>query len=125
MLSNRHETFRYEFSPPLQCNFNIKLENELEKVSHYGNAEIRNISPHGLMFSTNLNIPKKWDMIKVNIKFTLEEMEFLVSGHFRWKKEFMGIYSYGVLLDNDNEVEKNIINQLKRYSKKKHNLPLD
>ncbi|MBS4200534.1 PilZ domain-containing protein [Bacillus sp. FJAT-49732] len=122
MLSRRNEAFRYIFSPPLHCHFNIALENEPNKVTHYGNAEIHNISPHGLMLSTKLNIPQNRDMIRVSIKFTLEEMNFLVSGHFRWKKTHTGEFMYGVLLDTDKEVERKIINQLKIVSKRKHNL---
>ncbi|MCR2822934.1 PilZ domain-containing protein [Lederbergia panacisoli] len=122
MLSNRHEAFRYIFSPPLQCQFNIAIENEPDKVSHFGHAEIHNISPHGIMFSSKFNIPQNRDLVRVSIKFTLEEMDFFVSGHFRWKKTHAEEFMYGILLDNDKEVEKKIINQLKIISKKKHNL---
>ncbi|MCJ8007410.1 PilZ domain-containing protein [Lederbergia wuyishanensis] len=122
MISNRHEAFRYTFSPPLPCEFNLALESDLDRVSHFGNAEIHNISPHGLMFSTELNIPQNRDMVRVRVKFTLEEMDFLVSGHFRWKETHIGEFLYGVLLDNDVEVEQKIINQLKILSKKKHNM---
>lgn len=122
MLSERHESFRYEFSPPLQCKFNIALESKPDKESHFGNAEILNISPHGLKFKTNLNIPKDWDMIKVNIKFTLMDMELLVSGHLRWKQENTGSYLYGVHLENDNELQQKIIDQLKKLSRQKHNM---
>ncbi|MBS4195647.1 PilZ domain-containing protein [Lederbergia citri] len=125
MLSNRHEAFRYNFSPPLNCQFNIALEGEPEKASHFGDAEIHNISPHGLMFSTKLNIPQNRDMIRVSIQFTLEEIEFLVSGHFRWKETHTGEFMYGVQLENNEEVEQQIINQLKKVSRKKHNMPLN
>ncbi|MBS4218940.1 PilZ domain-containing protein [Bacillus sp. FJAT-49711] len=122
MLGNRHEAFRYNFSPPLPCQFNIAIENEPDKVSQFGNAEIHNISPHGLMFSTELNIPQNRDMIRVSVKLTLEEMDFLVSGHFRWKEKHIGECMYGVLLENNEEMEQRIINQLKILSKRKHNM---
>lgn len=123
MFSQRHEAFRYEFSPPLQCQFNIALADHPDSTSHFGNAEIHNISPHGLMFKSTLNIPKVWDRIRVNIKFTIMEMEFLVSGHFRWKEIAGGSYLYGIHLENDDELQQKIINQLKKFSRKKHNMP--
>lgn len=124
MLSERHESFRYDFSPPLQCEFNIALENHPDSASHFGIAEIHNISPHGLMFKSELNIPKGWDMIRVNIKFTLMDMEFLVSGHFRWKEISSGSHLYGVHLENDDELQQKIISQLKKLSRKKHNMTI-
>ena len=125
MLSNRHEAFRYDFSPPLQCQFNLALENDSNAVSHFGNAEIHNISPHGLMFKTDLRIPIDWDMIRVGIKFTLLEAEIMVSGHLRWKKVHAMGFMYGVHLDNDDKMQEEIITQLKKFSRKKHNMPLE
>lgn len=124
MLSERHEAFRYEFSPPLQCQFNIALENEPDTASHFGDAEIHNISLNGLMFKTSLNIPRGWDSIRVTVKFSLIDMEFVVLGHFRWNEIVTGNYFYGIQLENDDELNKKIINQLKKLSRIKHNMPL-
>lgn len=124
MLSERHEAFRYEFSPPLQCQFNIAIEDQSDSASHFGLAEIHNISPHGLMFKSTLNIPKGWEMIRVNIKFALIDMEFQVSGHFKWKEIATGSYFYGVQLENDDEIQQKIITQLKKFSRKQHNMPI-
>jgi len=122
MLSERHESFRYEFTPPLQCEFNISVDHEPEKASPFGIGEINNISPHGLMFSTPLNIPKHWDMISISIKFVLLDMEFLVSGHFKWRESHLERYVYGVHLNTDEELQRKIVEQLKKYSKQKLDL---
>nr|WP_233167864.1 PilZ domain-containing protein [Paenibacillus roseus] len=122
MLSERHESFRYEFSPPIECQFNISLEDGSDTESNFGVAEIHNISPHGLMFRSTLHIPKVWESIKVKIKFTLVNMEFLVVGRVRWKEMSTGSYLYGVHLENDDELQQKIIDHLKKFSRNKHNM---
>lgn len=124
MLSERHEAFRYDFSQPLHCQFNIELEGQPDSASNFGDAEILNISPHGLKFKSTLNIPKGWDLIRVNVNFTLMDTEFLVSGHFRWVEFASGSYIYGIHLENENVLQEEIITQLKKFSRKQHNMPI-
>lgn len=124
MLSERHEAFRYEFPQPLHCQFNIALKDRLESASQLGDAEILNISPHGLKFKSTLDIPKGWDSVKVNVNFTLMDTAFTVSGHIRWKEVAAGSYVYGILLENGKEIQEGLITQLKKFSRKQRNMPI-
>lgn len=118
MLSLRHEGFRYEFAHPHPCSFELISIDTLQIESHWGSAVLHDLSPHGMNFRTNLNIPVNEKKIGIMVSFTLIEEEIVATGYLMWQKREGGYYSYGVQLDNDEIQERKIVEELKKYVKK-------
>lgn len=117
MKYRRHETFRYQFEEPIVCTFRIlKVENK-ERVSSIGDAWIFDISEGGLKLTTPLNIPLDNKLIEIEITFKLNETELLLTGILLWKKSHRKDYSYGVQFTIDEKLKRNLIEELKIYSK--------
>jgi len=123
MRYNRHEAFRYEFEKPLTALFQIVEIDDESVSSSKGEAEIINISPKGIKLNSKLNIPKTDDKsIYLAISFELNDKPLNVEGVIVWKKTKGKSVDYGIDLHMDESAEKELIDQLKMYSKRAHHL---
>lgn len=125
MLSKRKEHFRYNFMIPHQAVFSIiktgrSLNDQPVKTS-LGQAEILNISPGGLKIQTIYDIPLDDDIL-LEIKFTINDHIFLITGQIRWQQKIDDEYVYGIKLVVSPEEKRELIDELKKYSRRIHRI---
>ncbi len=119
MLSHRKEPFRYTFEKPIDCLFEITEVSDHEVSSSKGEAQIVNLSPHGMKMISHLAIPRADDKsVHVSVSFTLIDKTITAEGTIVWINRRHNNYEYGIDLIENEEVEKEIIEQLKLYAKK-------
>lgn len=116
MRSNRKEPFRYTFSDPVPCLFQIVILGK--PVSSKGKAYIIDISLEGMKLNSELNLPLgSKGRIHLLISFKLNDQEMTYYGAIVWQSYKGTSYNYGVKLwvyDNDKE---RLIKHLKTYSR--------
>lgn len=119
MKYKREEYFRFTFGEPLQAQFKIKkINNEIVKSSK-GKAEIIDLSPAGLKFSSELRIDEaKRNNIEVIINFKLNDLDLSIKGVIVWVKEKYDMFEYGIEFLPDQEIAGNLIEELKEFAKK-------
>ena len=117
MRYRRDETFRYQFEVPIPCEFRVVKIDHVEKKSKVGTASIIDISQRGLKIATLLNIPFEKKIVEIEITFTLNSTPLIVIGELLWKKESAKNYTYGVKLTIDQSLQKELVEELKIYSK--------
>lgn len=119
MKYKRETAFRYTFKEPLPAFFKIvMIDNKLVETSE-GYAKIIDISPRGLKLNSELDIPNTEERrIKLSIRFSINDEDFLFVGDIVWKKQEGKTINYGIELFVDDSAEIEIIKQLKIYSKK-------
>ena len=118
MRYNREAPFRYTFENPIPAYFQIiKIDGESVKTSE-GDATIINISPGGAKLQSKLNIPEiDHKSIELSIRFKLNEKELTYNGFIIWKKKWGATIDYGIKMEEDDDDKKELIDQLKIYSK--------
>lgn len=117
MRYRRQESFRYQFEEPIACTFRIlKVENK-ERVSNIGEAYIYDISEGGVKLTTSLNVTLDNKKIEIEISFRLNEEELFLTGLLVWKKNHINDFSYGVHFTIDEKVKRQLIEELKIFSK--------
>ncbi|WP_106496745.1 PilZ domain-containing protein [Lentibacillus sp. Marseille-P4043] len=120
MRYKRDEAFRYEFGTPLEAFFTIEEVNGNSVESSEGEASIIDLSLNGMKLATTLEMSNRND-IKVLIRFMLNDNEYLVQGEIIWSKAHLDEYNYGIQFALDEQVQDNLIDDLKELGKSKVN----
>jgi hypothetical protein len=115
MRYKRNEAFRYQLNDSLDAIFTLKVEEDT--LSSKGHALIYNISPNGLRFRTEYNLPVGDSRLLLQLLFILNENEISMPGHITWKKKIGSLFEYGFEGTEDNEAKQKIINGLKELSR--------
>ncbi len=113
MLYKRTEYFRFTFAKPLEAQFRILLDEGQKRETHRGPCQLLNLSPGGSKLFAVYNIPLDNEPIRITLNFTLHESSLEVSGLLVWKKPFKNGFTYGFEFDENLEMEKQVINELK------------
>ncbi|WP_096201734.1 PilZ domain-containing protein [Bacillus sp. FJAT-45350] len=117
MRYRRQDGFRYQFEEPVACSFRILKVGNKDVQSKPGKASIYDLSEGGLKLTTPISIPLNQE-IKVEVVFILNNNELKITGLLAWKKEnISGDYSYGVDFISDKVLQRQMIEELKIYSK--------
>lgn|SRR5690625_4835314 len=120
MISNRKESFRYEFPEKIPALFTIKQIDEKDVTTASGEAEIVNISLQGIRFRTKLDIPKVNEKkIHLHISFKLNEKQFQLLGKIVWKRNKYPENEYGMQLFTNETEQMELLQHLKIYARKK------
>lgn len=118
MKFRRQETFRYQFENPINCLFRILKVDSKELTSKIGKAYVNDISEGGIKISSPLSIPLENKVIEIELIFKLNQEDLILTGTLAWRKDhFNNQYSYGVQLTIDESLKKQLIQELKIYSK--------
>lgn len=117
MRYRRQESFRYQFEEPIACTFRILKVEDKERVSNIGNAYVYDISEGGVKLTTPLNVSLDNMKIEIEISFRLNEEELLLTGLLVWKKNHKNDFSYGVHFTIDEKLKRQLIEELKIFSK--------
>ncbi|UII57197.1 PilZ domain-containing protein [Cytobacillus spongiae] len=118
MIYRRDEAFRFEFNRPIHGTFKLLKINDKSGQSKLGSADIIDLSPNGLRFESGLDLPLEQNSLLIEVNFILNERLIRILGTPKWKKTHGTRYIYGFTGINDQETKKEIIEELKIYSKK-------
>lgn len=116
----RTEGFRFTFGEPIPAKY-IILENgepgELEATKH--SCEIIDVSPRGMkMFSYHDIGESNSKMLQLEVQFVLDEVLIKAIGEIVWEKNYGTKTQYGLLFDNQPQIEELIVSELKIRRKK-------
>ncbi|WP_445488556.1 PilZ domain-containing protein [Niallia sp. 03133] len=115
MHYKRHEPFRFQFKEPITAT--LSFQNREGEISKIGKATIIDVSPNGLKFTSELDLPIKNENLLFFISFILNDKEFSIPGNISWKKIRSDYFLYGYKGKNDEETKKGITKALKEYAK--------
>ncbi|MEC5424058.1 PilZ domain-containing protein [Virgibacillus sp. C22-A2] len=115
MRYNREEPFRYTFGQPVPAYFRISNIGGRGVSTAEGEAVIIDISPSGARIHTDLNIPfTKENTVDIVLRFELSDKELIQAGGIVWKNYKN---EYGIDFFTEDIDEKQLIEQLKLYTK--------
>lgn len=120
MRYKRDEPFRYQFDVPVDGNFVILLNNvEADKLtrSDTGELKVSDISPGGMSFITELDLPTNQQDYMIEVKLQLIDQEIVMHGHIVWKEKKGEHYTYGLQGVIDEETEQLIVQAVKAFNK--------
>lgn len=113
MRYNRNEAFRYQLT--IDAVFTVKVDEAT--LSSKGHALINNISPNGLRFQTEYDLPVGDTRLLLQLHFHLNGKEIVMPGQISWKKQIGNQYEYGFEGTGNKEAKQQIIKGLKELSR--------
>ncbi|MGP7818928.1 PilZ domain-containing protein [Niallia sp. 01092] len=116
MRYKRDEPFRFQFKEPIEATFTFHTTDNTS-LSKPGNAEIIDLSPNGLKFISELDLPVNNEHLLFCFTFKLNNKEFIIPGNIIWKKPRLNQFLYGYEGKNDEGTKKRIVEMLKEYVK--------
>lgn len=120
MLYRRDESFRFTFDHPIEGTFKILRINGVAGISKEGPASIIDLSPNGVRFSSPLNLPISEKSLLFEVCFVINEKPLSILAEPRWKKRVSPTsFTYGLVDIDSDETKKEIIEELKVYSRNK------
>ena len=120
MRYRREEPFRFVFDEQIPARFSIIEANGRAVDTQEGAAKIVDLSLSGLKIESKLSIPLSSDnRVKISIRFKLNGFEYKLNGEIVWKKSYLHEFHYGIKLFSDENVQNELIKQLKNLSKLK------
>lgn len=121
--SRRKEPFRYIFTKPVDCSFEITEINGSVLTSKIVYAKLIDLSRNGCRIESKLNLNCKANRIKIRIGFNFTDKDISVVGYLRWQQSSISYHSYGVLFEKNSGLSATIIEELKVYTKASSNSP--
>src|SRR5690625_463189 len=119
-ISKRKEPFRFIFTEPIAATFEIIQIGDRQVSSSRSDAIVKDLSPQGMKLNTSLKMPQAhFYSVQLSIEFTLNSKPLTAQGMIVWMKNLGKTYDYGISLFEHKERERDIIEQLKQYSRKK------
>lgn len=118
MLYRRDEPFRFAFGNPIEGTFKILKIDDMSGNSKEGPALILDLSPNGIRLTSSLDLPIDKKKIIMEVLFILNEKTISIIGQPKWKKQVgVSSFNYGLVGLENEETKKEIINELKEYSR--------
>lgn len=117
-VSMRKEPFRYKFKLPIPGDFRITHSDHAEVRSKLGKMELVDLSLNGARIATKYHIALNGRHIKVMLQFQFMTFHFSIPGRLVYQLKGNGVYYYGVHLETDDAIRRQIISELKLYAKK-------
>jgi hypothetical protein len=112
--SKRNESFRYSFTPELQCLIQLYEINSQPLASKQAMANLLDLSPEGCKLMCDLDFKVSYNESKIIIALELlQNME--LRGTLIWQEQVSRTFLYGVKIDETHKEE--ITEQLKAYTK--------
>lgn len=120
MTFKRTEGFRFTFGEPIDANFVILIDGRSENVERTKYlCEIVDISPHGMKIFSHKDISEHNNQrVQLEVQFILDEVLIKAVGEIVWTKPFGGRIQYGLVFEDQSNVEELIVNELKLRRKK-------
>ncbi|PPA70140.1 PilZ domain-containing protein [Jeotgalibacillus proteolyticus] len=118
MRYKRNEAFRFSFDHPIDGQFSIYEINGKELRTGEGKMKVLDLSPSGARIQSGLSIPfTENQSIKILLHFYLNDSFMIFRGKIVWGKTDNHINTYGVQFLNNENLQEEIIRQLKVYVK--------
>ena len=122
MRFKRDEGFRFSFGTPILAFFTIEELNGKKIGTSEGEARVLDLSPNGMKFASQLDIPKSnQNDVKITVRFTLHESEHHIQGQIIWKQKAVDGFFYGMQFSINEEDKEIMIKDLKHFAKWQYN----
>lgn len=115
MRYRRQETFRYILPNPRFIPYRLIWE---DKELHDGEAQLLNISAHGLKMRCDYLFPLS-EGLKVQVKLDLVPLiqPLDLTGHVRHRAQMGSLYDYGIRLDSNSDETQQLVTMIKAYAR--------
>lgn len=118
MNFKRKEGFRYVFNEPLSGKFTL-ITNGRTLGHEYYPCKILDISPRGMKLFSEAEINEYMvSTLKFEIHFILDVTNIRAVGDIVWSKPYGAGKQYGILLQDQADIDELIIEEMKRRRKK-------
>lgn len=120
MYYKRSEGFRFDFQNPLSANFKILVNGIADQMNeNYYSCEILDVSPRGMKMFSNANFGEHTNnMLQFEIHFILDEVSIHAVGDIVWERTYANGKQYGLIFNNQPNLEALIVTELKARRKK-------
>ncbi|WP_047982615.1 PilZ domain-containing protein [Ornithinibacillus contaminans] len=112
MRFKREEAFRYEFQEPLAVEIQLAATDEKEEAKKI-KGKIIELSPDGARLTTEDEIAGE----EITISFKLNDKNYYFTSNIVWTKQLMTTYTYGLSHNIDEELQREIIEEIKVYAR--------
>ena len=116
----RTEGFRFTFDEPISARYIVLVNGkpeDIEATKH--SCEIIDISPRGMkMFSYHDIGESNSKLVQLEVQFILDEVLIKAIGEIVWEKNYGSKTQYGLLFENQPQIEELIVSELKIRRKK-------
>jgi hypothetical protein len=124
MKSDRKESFRYKFNNPIDCTFQIIEVDQTKVESKSGQAKLIDLSPKGIRMWSTLSFPIDGQELVIKIQFRLNEDPLVRKCKLIWKKDdYEGGFYYGMALLVEQNIQKNNVTELKKFTRRLAGMP--
>ena len=121
MLFRREEPFRFTFGDPIKGIFRILQIDGISGLTKESPILILDLSPNGIKFSSPIDLPINNKQFLMEVIFVLNVKSIIMLAEPKWKKPGANSsFVYGLVGLDDVETKKEIINELKEYSRRTH-----
>jgi len=121
MLFKRQEPFRYTFSQPIKGEIYCIEEKGKVTSTNRESVEILDLSPSGLKIKSTENFQIS-SHIRYSFQFSLDGELIQTTAYPIWKTNQFHYFIYGFKMEQSDTEKQAIIETLKQYSKKQHQL---
>lgn len=119
MIYRRNEAFRFTFGNPINGTLKVLRINGVSRSSGEGQVTILDLSPNGIKIVSSLDFPIVDKIFLMEISFILNEKNVAMLAQPKWKKQVgQSSFSYGLVGMDNEETRKEIIEELKEYSRR-------
>lgn len=112
MRFKREEAFRYEFQEPLAVEIQLAVADDEEEAKKI-KGKIIELSPDGARLTTEEEITGE----VVTISFKLNDTSYYFMSNIVWTKQLMTTYTYGLSHNIDDDLQREIIEDIKVYAR--------
>lgn len=121
MLFRREEPFRFTFGDPIKGVFRILQIDGISGHTKESPVLILDLSPNGIKFSSHIDLPIEKKHFLMEVTFVLNEKSISMLAETKWKKPVANTtFIYGLVGLDNIETKKEIIEELKEYSRRTH-----
>ncbi|KAB7669335.1 PilZ domain-containing protein [Bacillus sp. B1-b2] len=118
MRYKRHESFRYQFNEHIEAEFTFNQQDDHSTISSQkGKAYVHDISPNGLRFHSEFDLPINANHSSLILEFILNEENMSLPGQIIWKKKLATSFLYGFKGNDSTDSKQRIIELLKKHSR--------
>lgn len=121
MIYRRNEAFRFSFGNPIEASLKILRNKNDTRTTGGGQVMILDLSANGMKIMSPLDFPIEDQTFLMEISFILNKKNIVMIAQPKWKRLVtQSSFYYGLVGIDNEETRKEIIEELKEYSRRIH-----
>ncbi|KGR76463.1 PilZ domain-containing protein [Ureibacillus sinduriensis] len=116
----RQEGFRYIFNEPIEASFKLIQDGKFVDSGNRFPCKILDISPRGVKMFSEVKLGEYLNKatLQIEVQFVLDVTTIQAIGEVVWRKPFGRGDQYGILFQDQKEIDELIISEMKLRRKK-------